>query len=446
MVYGTNMFGDPTASYFTAINGTSPIVVTTAGTTATISHANSGVTAGTYNSPSQVIVNATGHITSITAGSGGVSQWTPTVLGGYYGYTSANPAIEQNTGLGYNVDIPSGVTLATLVGFDATCVDADAGASVGVGNSVRVGNSGDIAIGSAATTDNASDTDQNRIIIGAVSYINGSQFCIGIGAQTHIDASASGVFAGYLCVYDTCPRTVGIGTSQDIDTCADGVFAGYNITAGANSDDCSVVGANTTVGNAVGACGLGEGQTINYDNTILLGQGAADSANDELVTGTQTRLRFPSLAQAAAGANSYPMLWDSSTKVCVPATFGYGTWTTFTTTWYNITQGNGTQDCRYTRFGNIVFVMWRLLFGNTTSVTGSIGASLPVTAADNYFCGGYAHAYDSSTGTNYSGSNTPSGDTANTYAVTNPSTNWNATTPMTWATSDIFAMTLWYRV
>lgn len=57
----------------TSVGGTSPISVTGNGSSKTVSHANSGVTAGTYGVVSgstlkipKVVVNATGHVTSVT--------------------------------------------------------------------------------------------------------------------------------------------------------------------------------------------------------------------------------------------------------------------------------------------------------------------------------------------------------------------------------------------
>lgn len=63
----------------TTVSGTSPIV-SSGGTTPAISHANSGATAGTYTNAT-VTVNATGHVTSVSSGSGGSGTVTSVATG-----------------------------------------------------------------------------------------------------------------------------------------------------------------------------------------------------------------------------------------------------------------------------------------------------------------------------------------------------------------------------
>lgn len=88
------------------IAGTAPIS-TTAGATdkVTISHDASGVTANTYAYPSSVTVNATGHITAMTAGSapGTMSSWT----------LSGDGGTAQTISNGNTVDIAGGEGIVT---------------------------------------------------------------------------------------------------------------------------------------------------------------------------------------------------------------------------------------------------------------------------------------------------------------------------------------------
>ena len=57
-----------------------------------------------------------------------------------------------------------------------------------------------------------------------------------------------------------------------------------------------------------------------------------------------------------------------------------GSWTTFTPTWTNFTLGNGTVDrAAYEQIGRSVDVYVRVTLGSTSSVTGAITLTLPVT-------------------------------------------------------------------
>jgi hypothetical protein len=60
-----------------------------------------------------------------------------------------------------------------------------------------------------------------------------------------------------------------------------------------------------------------------------------------------------------------------------------GSYTTYTPTWTNLTVGNGTQTGRYLRIGNLVHVIQRLTFGSTTSISGTVQGTFPITAATN---------------------------------------------------------------
>lgn len=404
MVYETNMFGNPSSTYFNAINGVAPIVVTTVGNTATISHANSGIAAGIYTNPSIIQVNATGHVESIT--------------------TSGSPFI---TGVAVQDETVPVVTTSTLnfAGAGVTVTESPAGTAL-------------ITIPAAAAT------TQGVVygLTGGTATSNaGIGYNISFGAATQdtiVGSGSSTTGSGGLNAILGCTSTTASQYTQ---------IHGTGVTVGSSANFCNIHGSGTTVANNCNSSnGLGYAQTFGHANCVLLGDGASTSAADELATGSQTRLRFPSLSQAAAGANSYPMLWDSSTKVCVPATVGYGVFTAFTATWTNINQNNGTQDCRYARFGDAVFVLWKLTFGNTTSVTGDIGASLPITAASSQGNDGICYGFDNSTGNSRSGFAISDNTPTDVYPYTPGFVYWNATNPFTWATSDIFTITLWYRV
>ncbi len=62
----------------------------------------------------------------------------------------------------------------------------------------------------------------------------------------------------------------------------------------------------------------------------------------------------------------------------VRASDSYTTWTTFTPTWLNITVGNGSVGGRYRRVGSFTIEFRaQIVFGSTTSVTGTIGLTVP---------------------------------------------------------------------
>lgn len=63
---------------------------------------------------------------------------------------------------------------------------------------------------------------------------------------------------------------------------------------------------------------------------------------------------------------------------------GGGTWAAWTPTYTNLTLGNGTVVARYAQVGKIVTAYYKLTYGSTTSITGSIPTiTLPITGTSN---------------------------------------------------------------
>jgi hypothetical protein len=58
-----------------------------------------------------------------------------------------------------------------------------------------------------------------------------------------------------------------------------------------------------------------------------------------------------------------------------------GSFDTWTPTWSNLSVGNGTVTARYWRAGRFVICGVRVDFGSTTSISGSVSFTVPVTAA-----------------------------------------------------------------
>jgi hypothetical protein len=61
-----------------------------------------------------------------------------------------------------------------------------------------------------------------------------------------------------------------------------------------------------------------------------------------------------------------------------------GTYTAYTPTWNNVTVGNGTVVSYFSRVNNLVHFHGRLTWGSTTSCSGSINVSLPVSIGTNF--------------------------------------------------------------
>jgi hypothetical protein len=127
-------------------------------------------------------------------------------------------------------------------------------------------------------------------------------------------------------------------------------------------------------------------------------------------------------------------------------------WANYTPTWTNFTVGNGSVVSRYAQIGKVVFVNIIVNLGSTSSVTGIIYASLPVTGANTSNIGNYtAGIYDVTPfniylGTAFFNSTTQVGlkaqNSAGTY-VTSAYT--SATVPMTWASGDGFQFNFNYE-
>jgi hypothetical protein len=116
------------------------------------------------------------------------------------------------------------------------------------------------------------------------------------------------------------------------------------------------------------------------------------------------------------------------------------TWTTWSPTLTNLSIGNGTQAGRYISAGGFVQVEYSLQWGSTTSASGALAISLPVTAAaltgTPFRVTGDAR--DASAGENYTvrgrlGSTTSltliTGEGASAAGI-------GTASPFTWATSD----------
>jgi hypothetical protein len=129
-------------------------------------------------------------------------------------------------------------------------------------------------------------------------------------------------------------------------------------------------------------------------------------------------------------------------------------WTSYTPTFNNFTLGNGTITyAKYAKLGKIVLLEVSVTLGSTSSVSGRIGVSLPVTAsagaAGNRVTGSVqlaAGAGTSSVGSTAIANSTQidfyAVNTAGTYAVV---ANTSATVPGTWALNSFFSFKTFYE-
>ena len=127
-------------------------------------------------------------------------------------------------------------------------------------------------------------------------------------------------------------------------------------------------------------------------------------------------------------------------------------WTSYTPTWTNLTVGNGTNNFAYKQIGKTVFVRGDFIFGSTSSISGGVSFTLPVTsiAYNGEHSFGICQLGDSGTA-DYFGAiyyvATSKGlirviNSAGTYST------WagiSSTVPFTWTTGDVIRFHLYYE-
>ena len=126
-------------------------------------------------------------------------------------------------------------------------------------------------------------------------------------------------------------------------------------------------------------------------------------------------------------------------------------WTAWTPSWGNLSVGNGTLVARYTRIGKTVLFEVKLTFGSTTSISGTVTFSFPVTA---YFTASLilGACRLSNTGTaSTDGKVILSSNTTGTLYVNNTDSAYlgitalSSSVPHTWAETDVIGFTGFYE-
>lgn len=131
-------------------------------------------------------------------------------------------------------------------------------------------------------------------------------------------------------------------------------------------------------------------------------------------------------------------------------------WSSWTPSWTNLTLGNGVVVAKYQRVGKLIVARLNIIFGTTTSVSGSIIFSLPVNRAA--FAGssgltpiGHCRLFDTSAPATLEGVviSTAVGtalvavyDSSGTYLV---ATGTGTTVPFTWAVGDEVSLQIIYE-
>ena len=169
-------------------------------------------------------------------------------------------------------------------------------------------------------------------------------------------------------------------------------------SAGDNLNSPSHAGLHTSVNSAVEAVqaklGIDSSSVTTSHDYKLSGVTGSDKAASK--AGTETlinkTLTSPVIntsisgtaildddTMATASATTVPT--SESTKAYVDSLVRVDGWTSFIPSWTNLTVGNGTNSGAYTQIGKTVFLRINLLFGSTTSVSGDICFTHPVTSA-----------------------------------------------------------------
>jgi hypothetical protein len=144
-------------------------------------------------------------------------------------------------------------------------------------------------------------------------------------------------------------------------------------------------------------------------------------------------------ARLAVGTNTAPLVADSTQSTGLK--WDYDSWASYTPSAINLTVGNGTLEGKYKQIGRVMHVYTFFTLGSTSAIGNDAGFGYPVAGVGNSRQGS-AWYYDASTATYYNGWWSQSGyfRYQGVYGVV------NATTPFTWATSDVISTYMTYEV
>ncbi len=142
---------------------------------------------------------------------------------------------------------------------------------------------------------------------------------------------------------------------------------------------------------------------------------------------------------AVAGQVLSAAFWNSNVRDNLKAVGD--AWTSYSPTWGGITVGNGTNSSAYIAAGKLIIFRAALTLGTTSSVTGQISVTLPVTAFTAFPGSFFGTFQDSGTGWSPCVIQ-PSATAITLYAYNSASTYLQANitssiVPHTWASTDV---------
>lgn len=210
-----------------------------------------------------------------------------------------------------------------------------------------------------------------------------------------------------------------------------------NFAVGTNpmttAGDVIIAGASGTPTRLAGAVGVLQG---------AVGSGPSYTQAPTLTTPTMTAPVVSTLLDLTAGQIKFPATQSASADANTLDDYEEGTWTPSIS---GFTVGNGSVTGTYTKIGRMVSVNMQMIFGTTSSITTITGVTgLPFTSA-NYSVAPI-FIYDTGAGFHPMMSGVSGGGTSLTYPVGPSSAVITATTPMTWANTDVLNISITYSV
>jgi len=185
------------------------------------------------------------------------------------------------------------------------------------------------------------------------------------------------------------------------------------------------------------------GGTIDNSTVTVDAVAGHTSANTGTVYGI-------SVSSGTIGASALASGAVTATKIGTDSSFAS---TSYTPTWTNFSTGNGSVAGAYQQIGKLVFGRAAFTFGSTSSVSGALTFTLPVTSVSytaDRECIGYGVAYDDSATTAFTiralwASTTTAKAWTQQVATNVKDVAASSSVPMTWATSDTLTVEFRYE-